>query len=950
MTSRRAFARTATDISLLPPRTQGFSPSEQAAAAGFAHELFTNGAETPGRGFAPTSVHVVPYLTPHKVSVLILIEYYCQNQCPLPAAQDLLLFLLKCIQDPAEYLHSNVNKFGRQVATETNPDVWGHLCITLKRIKSPHHLRDFFMDQLDLDDTDPKDVVPRKVGLKDLVVQPAEVMAQIEYRKLEFEEMCKFYNAFVTYISAIGKNDQHSQLKDRSLGSAGSTVLSAFDMEKYLDQQTQQLSNLEQADIPEDLMAHVYNIQSRMPALAKTHYIMCLHAQQTGDFEVAIQSLHRFFDYSMVMHDRVLYQYALLNLAMLHARFSHFEQALLALREAIEVARDHQDQECLGYALKTMPSSTSEAHEAQSLAGETDGQAFQYLRALSELAVAKQMQGESMHMALEALVKASSINLRHSLDGVGGAIQLFQSRIWGAYGFPSLSSLYSQLQLKYRPSESDMNDSASSYSKSASDLAVDGRFEESLRVIELARTKFPLKTMKATPWVQTLVQILQRRAMATNQLRDAEIWTQHLGVTLINTSIFGDGSSGMSSRENQLDDTSRDIQLEILLQKALLSVLAGQRLPGAQQLSEGLAIVKQNQWPGTHKFTVMYLLALAEIYLDSGSPISAIPLLFTATTLSENNMQRPLLLLVKLRLSEALLCLDSVQQAGDLVDNIMTMVLNQGDVFVQSLAYFQRAKCLLAWVNKMEPLSAAQEHVTEPSHTPITVRQYHIKRVMEHLERAFEGFKRIESLKDMAQVLYFQVRVCRELAPDQIETTLRLFKTTSLKLSSARNKHEPSWYSYYYARDVFEGILGVKDSNDSKSNDSIAQSKDGGPPKSQPHELGVQGRVGSSGGLKRVGSSQLGGLKRTPSQLWHSTVATQQRAPLPPHDERGEQGGVGEGEGDDRDGQGGEDDDDMDIDMDLDMDSGSLGDRGAHRQGRGDDTEPRAAQIKKRRV
>ena len=67
--------------------------------------------------------------------------------------------------------------------------------------------------------------------------------AQIEYRKLEFEEMCKFYNAFETYISAIGKDDQHSQSKDQSLGSGGSTVLSAFDMEKYLDQQTQRLSS-----------------------------------------------------------------------------------------------------------------------------------------------------------------------------------------------------------------------------------------------------------------------------------------------------------------------------------------------------------------------------------------------------------------------------------------------------------------------------------------------------------------------------------------------------------------------------------------------------------------------------------------------------------------------------------------------------------------------------------
>jgi len=136
----------------------------------------------------------------------------------------------------------------------------------------------------------------------------------------------------------------------------------------------------------------------------------------------------------------------------------------------------------------------------------------------------------------------------------------------------------------------------------------------------VAKSKFPLNTMKATPWVQVLVQILQRRAMATNQIRDAEIWAQQLGITLVNTTTLAAPSDSNIARDsaahqNQVDDTSREIQLEIILQKALLSALAGQRLSGIQQLSEGLAIVQRNQWPGMHKFTVMYLVALAEIYM-----------------------------------------------------------------------------------------------------------------------------------------------------------------------------------------------------------------------------------------------------------------------------------------------------------------------------------------------
>jgi ABC-type multidrug transport system permease subunit len=68
----------------------------------------------------------------------------------------------------------------------------------------------------------------------------------------------------------------------------------------------------------------------------------------------------------------------------------------------------------------------------------------------------------------------------------------------------------------------------------------------------------------------------------------------------------------------------------------------------------------------------------------------AVPLLLTAVSLSEGSFQRPLLLLVKLRLAEVLLYLDSVQQAKDLVDSIMSMVttLSFCFSFLVSLFFF----------------------------------------------------------------------------------------------------------------------------------------------------------------------------------------------------------------------------------------------------------------------
>lgn len=117
--------------------------------------------------------------------------------------------------------------------------------------------------------------------------------AQIEYKRLLFEDMCRFYTAFETYVSAL---DRHSSAEESASEAYEElSVMSVFDLEKFLDLQAEQLSSkcvwlrcsgmekrtvltvsfpdVNQSEIPDALLAHVYSIQSRMPALPKTHYI-----------------------------------------------------------------------------------------------------------------------------------------------------------------------------------------------------------------------------------------------------------------------------------------------------------------------------------------------------------------------------------------------------------------------------------------------------------------------------------------------------------------------------------------------------------------------------------------------------------------------------------------------------------------------------------------------------
>jgi hypothetical protein len=194
------------------------------------------------------------------------------------------------------------------------------------------------------------------------------------------------------------------------------------------------------------------------------------------------------------------------------------------------------------------------------------------------------------------------------------------------------------------------------------------------------------------------------------------------------------------------------------------------------------------------------------------------------------------------------------------------------------------------------------------------------------------GFKQAESLKEVLQVLYFQVRVYRELASaGDLEATLRLYKTSSMELSAAKNKHEPSWYSFYYARDVFEGVLKSKSDSHHSGHPTLGHRS--------PSPNQEQGQLSSSGSLKRVGSTQGGGLKRTPSQLWRSTTAQSYSAPLSPHDERDEETAHQSYERTE------DDDDGMDVDMDSSREIESQGTKPGE-----DDAGAGPSQTKKRRI
>lgn len=85
----------------------------------------------------------------------------------------------------------------------------------------------------------------------------------------------------------------------------------------------------------------------------------------------------------MQSRDRTFYQYALLNLAILHADFGCHNEAVSAIQEAISIARETHDMNCLNFCMswlyhfgKAHPDALKDVQNTGMLGSEKESLAF----------------------------------------------------------------------------------------------------------------------------------------------------------------------------------------------------------------------------------------------------------------------------------------------------------------------------------------------------------------------------------------------------------------------------------------------------------------------------------------------------------------------------------------------------------------------------------------------
>lgn len=266
-----------------------------------------------------------------------------------------------------------------------------------------------------------------------------------------------------------------------------------------------------------------------------------LDAWRAGDYSTSFDYLHRYFDYTMQNRDRLFYQYALMNLAVLQADFGCYKEAVSAMLETVSTARENRDMTCLNFALNWLfhfgrahPEVTRE-FESNSMLG-TGKESLAFLRskaketgmwalwssALVSEAKMSLSNGESIATAIEHMVRSSQILVERNMTSTMGPQLAISIALWDRLGVSHLSSTTCEVFLRCHAKHTVFDDELKVTCRQASMLALKGKYDEALGMLESMDSN-SLRAWKPSQYWHKFRGIIKlRRDLHRNDLEGAE--------------------------------------------------------------------------------------------------------------------------------------------------------------------------------------------------------------------------------------------------------------------------------------------------------------------------------------------------------------------------------------------------------------------------------------------
>lgn len=543
------------------------------------------------------------FLTPSKIGLLVLIELYTEAVVPTSSTLPILSFTLRQLipatarsqsKEPAssQVLPFILDLKSFEALLATHPaasglpgrSLWDHFLKKLWEIDNLDAIHAFFANRTNLlakthDEMKKDGELGIRPPSEDRIVLSRTSpfgsfvrRSKVEFERLRFSDALALWTAFTrwregsrTYWTrrngGLGRwaGDRALEDGEEEWGTDATELLelvaygglsledeltgsvSTDDVEKLLEFQVEQMQKLGNRVPPElrDKFQSILGDIVMIPSLS--HYLNFLDAWRAGDYPTSFDNLHRYFDYTMQNRDRLFYQYALMNLAVLQADFGCFDEAVAAMLETVSTARENKDMACLNFALnwlyhfgKAHPDTIKGTDSSNMLGVEREGLAYLRIKAKetgmwtlwgsSLLSEAKlgMSNGESVATAFENMLKSSQLIVDKNMKTMMGPQLAMYSSMWARLGISHLSRQYCQIFLSCHARYTLFDDTLRFTCRLAHLLTEKGRYDEAMEKLD-GLDENSLRSWKANQyWLRYRAVIRLKRDLRRNQLDGAD--------------------------------------------------------------------------------------------------------------------------------------------------------------------------------------------------------------------------------------------------------------------------------------------------------------------------------------------------------------------------------------------------------------------------------------------
>eukprot|EP00026_Physarum_polycephalum_P003726 Phypoly_transcript_03740.p1 GENE.Phypoly_transcript_03740~~Phypoly_transcript_03740.p1 ORF type:complete len:758 (+),score=142.36 Phypoly_transcript_03740:89-2362(+) len=665
------------------------------------------------------------YITPHKVSLLILIwKYLCDDELSTEAKQDLALFIVNeikvidsCIEKSFEELKECL------LELEDGDVIVSKLCEKLHELDVLDEVFDlFYTVQELLEDSLNED---GSLGAPALLERGSVLGIFVRkilytFNELMFEPVSKLFGDLKKYKSGFATTQKPKEASfnssvEMSIDEGEATVdaianslaselsvpfkseMSPAEIEKFVALRGAKLEGAVGKIHRKEIQEEIDEIVQLFPNITRAHYLSFLNALYHKDLEGALESLHRYFDQDL--NSNLNFPRATLCLAVVHFRFGHIEEGMTAIHETVRVAQERNDHECLAHVLSWLYIFAKEDASLQFNYDEllrrcverAEQLNMHYLSSFGSIELTKHLlnnpprhaatsSNSHSHAVWENLEKSQAKNVEKSMRSLA-----WKGHVTGAWAWEILGNwdmaLYS-CQLGISVEDFQRTDTFQiqvqeqgacwPHCKKAYLLYMAGDLRGAAQQLLDTNAQFPYLDSCDSPWQRTVAQILFEHFLNLNDFVRAEEFSRQL---LAMSPDSGDCLVGVH-------------------RQALLDFRMGKFNDSIDKCHKLIAESTKRDHQQAH--TISYLLLLAKCFLRSGNPDNALPHALGALAQCERYVLHSLWAEATILLAEIHLSIGNSHAAHELVDQSASRVMTNGSVAARANLYLAWAKCVLS--------------------------------------------------------------------------------------------------------------------------------------------------------------------------------------------------------------------------------------------------------------